>query len=176
MSPINAKKIIIFGSASNVSDRLDWHKDLAIEIDKRLQQGIPVMGICFGHQLMADFYDGEVDFNEPRKIYDGIREVEFLKDFGNIQAGTKLSFLKRHEQRVKNISDQFEVIASSPECQFDILKHKTLPYFGTQTHPEGSEDFYQNTIESKLSDSEKQRAFNDGLTLISNFLMGPSCP
>lgn len=134
------------------------------------------MGICFGHQLMADFYGGEVDFNDPREMLDGSREVEFLKDFGSIKAGSKLTFFKRHEQRVKKISDQLEQVATSPECEFDVLRHKSLPYFGTQTHPEASHDFVSHTLESDLSVDIERQASDDGLTLISNFLMGSTCP
>ena len=62
-----AQAYIIFGSASSVNDRLEWQIKLAQFIKTKLEKGIPVMGICFGHQLMADFFGGRVDYCDPNK-------------------------------------------------------------------------------------------------------------
>ncbi|MDC1174592.1 gamma-glutamyl-gamma-aminobutyrate hydrolase family protein [Bacteriovoracaceae bacterium] len=170
VSPIIAKKIIIFGSASNVEERLDWHEELAKEISRNLEQGVPVMGICFGHQLMADFYGGKVDFNPHRKMEDGHRKVTFEKDWMSFKKGDVLKLFKRHEQQITHLPDCFEVIASSPECPFDIVKHKTLPYFSCQTHPEASQDFLDHNIDLEIDSLTKEEVFKNGIKLIAEFL------
>lgn len=60
----NIKGIIITGSHSMVTDNLPWLKNLSERLKYYLANyDIPILGICFGHQLLAKIYDGEVDYH-----------------------------------------------------------------------------------------------------------------
>ena len=54
---------IITGSPCSVYDELDWMLDLEKQISSSHIYNIPILGICFGHQLIAKSYGGEVELN-----------------------------------------------------------------------------------------------------------------
>ena len=45
-----------------------------------------------------------------------------------------------HDYEIAKLGSQLESIASSKTCQHEIIKHSILPVFGTQFHPEMSDD------------------------------------
>lgn len=144
------KAYIILGSASNVDHQLSWHKPLANFVDKKLSEGIPVLGICFGHQLMADFYGCKVDYLCANKThFKEIREIKFQKDFSRYRHQEVIKLAYAHEQAVIELNDQFEVLAGSERSPFEVIKHKSLPYISTQAHPEASFKFISETLNSK---------------------------
>jgi GMP synthase (glutamine-hydrolysing) len=177
----NASAYIIFGSASNVEDRLDWHKELSDFCREKLEQKVPVLGLCFGHQLMADSFGMEVIKNENEQSFYGTRTITFKETYGALSPGDKSTVFKAHSYQVAGHLKELQVMATSEECPFDGLYHPTLPYWGFQGHPEASLDFYQHeiaeknaTLNSSLSNSpreheEKERALKDGLNLVRIF-------
>ena len=53
---------IISGSASMVTDRADWSEKSAAWVLEVMQAGIPLFGVCYGHQLIAHALGGEVGY------------------------------------------------------------------------------------------------------------------
>lgn len=167
-----AKGYIIFGSASNVEDRLDWHKELADFCRECLEKNIPVLGLCFGHQLMADSFGMDVTKNPNNESYYGSRKVTFQAPYGSVLKGEQARVFKAHSYQVSGPLKELEVLASSEECPYDGLFHPTLPYWGFQGHPEASQDFYQHEIqENKVihAKEELNASLEDGLNLIRVF-------
>ncbi len=56
----NASGVIISGSKYSVNDNLDWIEDARMLIRDLDKKDIPVLGICFGHQLIATAFGGQV--------------------------------------------------------------------------------------------------------------------
>lgn len=165
---------ISLGSASNVEDRLAWQQELAVFLDSQLCEQRPVLGICFSHQLMIDYYGGVI-----RKIgadYYGTRSVKLVKEWNSLKVGKSLDLTVAHSQEVDVLPDCFQVVASSPQCRYEIVAHKKWPFIGVQAHPEASSFFLQDNILSKnitISDKDFMRASRDGLSLIDLFLTDP---
>ncbi len=154
---------IIFGSYSNVVDRLNWQKDLALFIDKKLQEGIPILGICFGHQLMADFYGARVVNNINNESYQGVRKV-------NTQ-NKELSLFVAHSYQVEEVPSCFMNLGASSLCTNEIIKHRDLPFTGIQGHPEASQFFLDTTLKGvKMTKLEIELASKDGIEFIESFL------
>lgn len=55
--------VIVTGSPAMVTDKDDWMRVLADWIVQAVERNIPLLGICFGHQLLAEAMDGRVDYH-----------------------------------------------------------------------------------------------------------------
>ncbi len=154
---------IIFGSYSNVEDRLEWQKSLATFINEKLKQGTPVLGICFGHQLMADFYGAKIVRNKNSDEYQGIRKLKFKNK--------EVTFFVAHSFQVQDLPSSLVTLASTKECSNEIIKHRELPFIGIQGHPEASQYFLDTTLkDTALTNMEVHTASSDGMKFIENFL------
>jgi GMP synthase (glutamine-hydrolysing) len=60
-----AAGLIVTGSSSSVTEQAPWMKRTGAFLKRAIDDGIPIFGICFGHQLVADALGGRVEKN-PR--------------------------------------------------------------------------------------------------------------
>ncbi|MGZ8916108.1 MAG: glutamine amidotransferase [Methylobacter sp.] len=70
LPPVNSLLgVIMTGSPAMVTDQTDWMQTLSGWIAQVVERNVPLLGICFGHQLLAQAMDGEVDYHpEGREI------------------------------------------------------------------------------------------------------------
>ena len=164
--------MVILGSNSNVSDRLDWHKDLSTFVINKLEQGIPSLGICFGHQLIADALGCTVDFiQNDQKKFSGSREIIFNHDYFNyFRKDEKLTLGYAHQQEIKKIPDDFIPFASSHLCEFEMIFHKQYPFWGVQGHPESDNGFIQRNMTPLPTDQEHHDILQGGDKVLKCFL------
>jgi GMP synthase (glutamine-hydrolysing) len=97
--------------------------------------GIPVLGICYGMQLACEILGGKVQ-NAPAREFGRARcQVTMAGDF---LAGVPEHFdvWMSHGDQVARVSDDFIPLASTATCPIAAVKHKTLPVFCVQFHPE----------------------------------------
>lgn len=136
--------LIIFGSSASVTEDLPWQKPLHAWIKRHLDAGLPTLGICYGHQLIAHLFGGKVDFALPSQAkYKGLRQINFEKK--GFWEGTSGRFIVSHRELVTTLPTEFECCGSSPEAQFELIRHKTKPIWGTQSHPEAGPEFLINS-------------------------------
>jgi GMP synthase (glutamine-hydrolysing) len=108
----------------------------APKCDPRLfQLGIPVLGICYGMQLACEALGGTVESAPAREI--GRAECEVV-DADDLLAGVpqRTQVWMSHGDQVTGISDGFKPLARTATCPFAAVKHRKLPFFGVQFHPE----------------------------------------
>jgi len=96
---------------------------------------IPILGICFGHQVIGMLYGAEVTVgNEDRSL----RQLEILQEnrlFTGL-SGEHL-FQEDHTEEVA-LPEHFIHLASSSHCFNEAMMHRELPMYGVQFHPESS--------------------------------------
>lgn len=97
--------------------------------------GIPVLGICYGMQLMCDVLGGKVQ-SAPAREY-GRARVK-VTSHADLFAGVThdMDVWMSHGDQVARVSDDFVPLAETGTCPIAAVKHKTLPVFGLQFHPE----------------------------------------
>ena len=122
--------LILSGGPASVYD------DGAPKCDPRIfDMGIPVLGICYGMQVACQALGGQVE-NTPSAEY-GRRQVEVTSD-GDLFAGLphETEVWMSHGDQVSQVSDDFVPLAKTPTCPIAAVRHRSLPVFGLQFHPE----------------------------------------
>lgn len=150
LNKLQPDALIILGSASHITQNLPWHQPLAESVAHFLEKGKPTLGLCFGHQLIANYYGCKVDyFKTPEDRETQSRTVTIDKKFGNIEVGETLELAVTHRQAVITLHKDFEVLGHGPKeyLSNDLIKHKKLPFIGSQPHPEASEYFCMKSAE-----------------------------
>lgn len=128
--------VLITGSAAMVTDPLPWIEHSAAWLRGALAAGLPVLGICFGHQLLAHALGGRVDYN-PRGVEVGTLEITCQAPEDPLFAGLGAHFPAQlsHRQAVLQLPPGARPLAAS-----ELDPHQAFAYgeraWGLQFHPE----------------------------------------
>ena len=124
------KGIIFTGGPASV------YADGAPKCDEKIfELGIPVLGICYGMQLMTNILGGEVQRAEKREY--GVTEVKInnnSKLFENF--GETNDFLMSHTDFVSKVPNGFENIGVTDNCPNAAMQNTEKNFYGIQFHPE----------------------------------------
>lgn len=158
---------LVVGSASHVTEELPWHKPLFDFLIDELKNKKPILGCCFGHQLISFGLGGEVDYHyTDQKKIKGVRKIQLTQDWGPFKKDEEFHLAVSHKQVVKKCPK--DLIEIGVGLSNDLLAHPTLPLLLTQAHPEissqgVSDDEIQMEIELLKRDDGKKmikRFFN----------------
>ncbi|WP_016853557.1 glutamine-hydrolyzing GMP synthase [Halomonas smyrnensis] len=108
------------------------------------EMGLPVLGICYGMQTMAEQLGGAVEGSNKREFgYAQVRldlETALFKDMADhIDSETGKSLLDvwmSHGDKVAQVPDAFSVTASTPSCPIAAMAWEEKRFYGVQFHPE----------------------------------------
>ena len=135
--------VVLLGSAASVHDAADWAASLASWLRPLLcgEPRIPLLGVCYGHQLIAHLAGAAVDWVEPgRAKVVGVEESRLSG--GRLLPGEHcLRVVVSHREEVKKPPPGYRVTARRPSAEIDGLEHEQLPVFSFQFHPEAREEF-----------------------------------
>jgi GMP synthase (glutamine-hydrolysing) len=97
--------------------------------------GVPILGICYGCQLMAQHFGGKVE--RARKREYGIAHLEHFDGTGFLDGvDLQTQVWMSHGDFVSQIPDSFQVIAKTENCPFAAIADTENKRFGVQFHPE----------------------------------------
>ncbi len=114
---------------------------------KIFELGIPVLGICYGMQLMCQALGGKVQRHEVREFGRAKLTVDSSQpDAADLFAGVarETQVWMSHGDQVDRVSDDFISLAATDTCPHAAVKHRALPLYGLQFHPEVT-----HTVEGK---------------------------
>ena len=107
------------------------------------EAGLPILGICYGMQTMAEEFGGKVEASQKSEF--GFAQVNVFKESALLdgiedritEAGeSQLDVWMSHGDKVTEVPHDFELIASTESAPIAAMRHKELPLFGIQFHPE----------------------------------------
>ncbi len=133
----NLKGIILSGSHASVYEVDDRAPDAVFEL------GLPVLGICYGMQTMAQQLGGKVEAGHTREFgYAEVRahgHTELLKgieDFATPEGHGMLKVWMSHGDKVTQLPEGFKVMASTPACPIAGMADEARNFYAVQFHPE----------------------------------------
>jgi len=129
----NIKGIILSGGPLNVYENNKFNFDKNI-----FKLNIPVLGICFGHQILSKELGGKVKKSDHREF--GLAEIKKIsnslltKNFFNKK--NKNNVWMSHADKVSKMPNNFKVIASSKNSKLAVIENHNKKFYGVQFHPE----------------------------------------
>lgn len=145
---------IISGSHSEISDELSWSKELEKYIRKIDSKKIPLLGICYGHQLIAKALGGKSGKNRKGKEIGRVKikntrnanDDLLFKDFPK-----HLHTFETHNQRVLKLPRNSVILASNSKDKHQAVRFRDS-IWGVQFHPE----FDKNVMKEYLLNKEDE--------------------
>jgi GMP synthase (glutamine-hydrolysing) len=96
---------------------------------------LPVLGLCYGHQLMAQMIGGKVEPAKQREY--GIAYITVDMPVGVLKGlGNREKVWMSHGDTVFSIPSEYEVLAHTENCPVAAFRHNKKPIYGLQWHPE----------------------------------------
>ncbi len=130
--------IILSGGPNSVYESLDWKAPQAV-----FELGVPVLGICYGMQTMAQQLGGKVESSGKREF--GFAEVRArghsrlfngIQDRSNAEGHGLFEVWMSHGDKVTELPAGFKVIGSSESCPVAAMADEERGFYAVQFHPE----------------------------------------
>jgi len=127
------KAIILSGGPASVTERTSPRAP-----QKVFEMGVPVLGICYGQQAMAEQLGGKVESSEHHEFGRAFLEVEgeckLLE--GLWPKGAREQVWMSHGDRVTQLPPGFKVVATSEGAPFAVIADDARRFYGVMFHPE----------------------------------------
>jgi len=125
------KGIILSGGPSSVYD-----EGAPQAPEGLLDLGIPILGLCYGMQLIAQQSGGRVEPAGRREYGRAMVKVAHGELFAGFTPGEEIQAWMSHGDHVNEPPPGFHLTASSPNCPVAAFEHDERPIYGVQFHPE----------------------------------------
>lgn len=174
--------LILTGSEASVLERDEWvHKEVDLVLEA-VERNVPVLGSCWGHQLLALALAGPEHLQRSECPEIGWIPLDITEEETLLGKKGKAYVFSSHFDEVIDLDENFDVIASSENCSIHAFKWGKKPVWGIQSHPEMNIEeakrylrknvrfnrefcaFYRRALDSKPKDTGMIH------TIIRNFL------
>ena len=134
----NPQGIILSGGPNSVYEAIEWKAPQVV-----FELGVPVLGICYGMQTMAQQLGGKVESSGKREF--GFAEVRArghsrlfngIQDRTNAEGHGLLEVWMSHGDKVTELPAGFKVIGSSESCPVAAMADEARGFYAVQFHPE----------------------------------------
>ncbi|MDG6954530.1 MAG: gamma-glutamyl-gamma-aminobutyrate hydrolase family protein [Nitrososphaerota archaeon] len=126
--------VVLSGSPDMMTERRTEAKFLK-ERDAILESNAPILGICFGHQLVARAFEAEV-VKDRKPVQEMIRTTVLTEDRLFAGLPKSLMLLESRHEVVKSLPAGFTLLAKSATSAIAAMKSRSRPIYGVQFHPE----------------------------------------
>ena len=133
--PDQYRAVLITGSPTMVTDLMDWSERTAAWLRRAADHGLPMFGVCYGHQLLSHALGGKVGCNPAGRV-----------------AGTMVV-------KKQAAAEQEVLLQQAPDGFVAHMLHLAPKIFSAQFHPEFSPDFVKAHL-SYYSDVYRQHGID----------------
>jgi len=131
ITALQPKGIILSGGPSSV-----YAKGAPLPERNLFQLGVPVLGVCYGLQVMAHFLGGKVEPGLKREFGKGVLKVKdgFCPLFANLPE--TLQVWNSHGDKLTKLPNGFKSVAVTENSNYAAIENRSRKLFGLQFHPE----------------------------------------
>ncbi len=123
--------IILSGGPSSV-----YAPDAPLPDKNIFSLGVPVLGVCFGVQLFAQFLGGRVEKGQKREYGKGTLTVNDAKCALFAKLPKQLQVWNSHGDKLTKLPEGFKPVAITENSEFAAIENRAKKFFGLQFHPE----------------------------------------
>ena len=168
--------LVISGSRSNITQPEEWMEGCAKFVRQVVEYGVPTLGICFGHQLLAHAFGGKLE--RQSKGFNDISSIKLLqadKLFEGCFDRPKVIFT--HQDQVVSLPQRLKSLASAvhtPIAAFRIHTEEGIPMkaWGVQFHPESTPEIcrYASSVgDMPFAEDDTRIEELEGSKILQNF-------
>jgi GMP synthase (glutamine-hydrolysing) len=161
--PSEADAWLTTGSRHSVNDDEQWIRDLEAFVREVAEGGVPFVGICFGHQLIAKALGGSV-VKSDRGWGVGVQEVELSEDLG---WGDSYRVLTSYQDQVDSLPPGAEILGWNDHCPVSVMGVGST-ILGLQGHPEFEAAYSQALMESRRGTVIPEATVDAGLASLAH--------
>lgn len=126
------KAIILSGGPASVNDKDAPYFDI-----KWLETGIPVLGICYGMQLLSKIYKADLGQGKSREYGHSVLTIKDTSSvFSGFKTGDNINVWMSHGDHVNSLPQGFSAIAESPGAPIAAMHNHEKKIYALQFHPE----------------------------------------
>ena len=101
-----------------------------------IQNNVKLLGICYGAEILALTLGGTI--KKSQSLQKGNEKIKIFKD--NLISNDSLNGFESHGFEISKLPDVLISLAESDNCKYEIIQYEKKLIFGTQFHPEMSQD------------------------------------
>ena len=131
IAALQPRGIILSGGPSSV-----YAKDAPLPDKNIFTLGVPVLGICYGVQLFAQFLGGRVEKGQKREYGKGLLAVKDPACALFARLPKTLQVWNSHGDKLTKLPRDFKPVAGTDNSEFAAIENRTRKFFGLQFHPE----------------------------------------
>jgi GMP synthase (glutamine-hydrolysing) len=164
---LDPKGIIFSGGPASV-----YAKDSPKPDSKIFEVGIPILGICYGHQLIIDHYNGKIKRVDKREYGNSSLEISDKTNlFRNIQSDTLKCWMS-HSDAAEILPEGFKILGKTNSSFSAAIGNNERKVFGLQFHPEvahtESGDIILNNFAKVISRASPEWSMTNFVETITN--------
>lgn len=131
LKSINPKGIILSGGPASIYSEKSPKPD-----SKIFDAGIPILGICYGHQLIVDHFGGKIKRTDRREYGRADLIIDNKQDlFSNID-NEMIKCWMSHGDAAEVLPEEFKILAHTPSSPSAAVGNNQKGFYGLQFHPE----------------------------------------
>jgi len=128
--------LILTGSEISILEREAWvYREIEL-VREALDKGIPTLGSCYGHQLVALALAGPAHVRRSPEPEIGWISVQITRKNELLKQNEQIFSFSIHFDEVVDLGNDFKVFVSSEKCKIQGFQLKNKPIWGIQMHPE----------------------------------------
>ncbi|WP_347159558.1 anthranilate synthase component II [Pontibacter chitinilyticus] len=108
-----------------------------MDVIRSYHERVPMLGICLGHQALGEFFGAKLE-KAIKPMHGKISEIICEKDAIFEGLPTRMSVVRYHSLVLRHIPVSIVPLAHTQEGELMAFRHKTLPLYALQFHPEAA--------------------------------------